>query len=90
MLGAKSLTKWFGAIRAVSDVTFTLRAGESSAIDATMMLLVQAWIPLSRSATRDGCFPHPCVSGTAGSRGRSGQCSSGRAGSACSAPRRSC
>jgi ABC-2 type transport system ATP-binding protein len=28
MLDAKSLTKWFGAIRAVSDVTFTLAAGE--------------------------------------------------------------
>jgi ABC-2 type transport system ATP-binding protein len=28
MLDAKSLTKWFGAIRAVSDVTFTLSAGE--------------------------------------------------------------
>jgi ABC-2 type transport system ATP-binding protein len=28
MLDAKSLTKWFGAIRAVSDVTFTVAAGE--------------------------------------------------------------
>src|SRR3954470_672018 len=28
MLDAKSLTKWFGAIRAVSDVTFTIAAGE--------------------------------------------------------------
>jgi ABC-2 type transport system ATP-binding protein len=28
MLDAKSLTKWFGAIRAVSDVTFTVSAGE--------------------------------------------------------------
>jgi ABC-2 type transport system ATP-binding protein len=28
MLDAKCLTKWFGAIRAVSDVTFTVAAGE--------------------------------------------------------------
>ena len=28
MLDARSLTKWFGAIRAVSDVSFTLAPGE--------------------------------------------------------------
>ena len=28
MLDVQSLTKWYGAIRAVSDVSFTLAAGE--------------------------------------------------------------
>lgn len=58
MLEARSLSKWYGAIRAVSDVNFTLAAGEVLGYlgpngSGKTTTLVACYLPSRRAAAVD-------------------------------------